>query len=168
MPQPVHQPVDVTTPHDREIRVTRVFDAPRQLIFKCHTQPDLVRRWCLGPPGWTMPVCEIDFRVGGRYRYVWRSDADGSEFGFTGEYREIEAPGRVVHTERVDGGPEGPDAEALCTLEITESGGRTTLVQTMRFATPEARDQALHSGMTDGMGASYDRLEALAGERAAA
>ena len=88
--------IDVTTPDDLEIRVTRVFDAPRSLIFECHTQPELVRRWLLGPPGWSMPVCEIDLRVGGQYRYVWRSDTDGGEFGFRGEYREIRAPERVV------------------------------------------------------------------------
>jgi uncharacterized protein YndB with AHSA1/START domain len=153
--------IDVTTPSDREIRVTRVFDAPRSLVFDCHTQPELVRRWLTGPPGWTMPVCEIDLRVGGQYRYVWRNDADGSEFGFVGEYREVASPHRIVHTERFDGTDGGQAGDALCTLVLTEEGGRTTLTQTMRFPTPESRDQALQSGMTDGMGASYDRLEEL-------
>lgn len=156
------RPVDVTAPTDREIHVTRVFDAPRTLVFDCHTKPDLARRWLLGPPGWTMPVCEIDFRVGGRYRYVWRNDADGSEFGLGGTFREIVSPERVVHTERFEGSEGG---EALCTLALTEAGGRTTLTQSMRFATPELRDQALQSGMTDGMGASYDRLEGLIKEQ---
>lgn len=160
MPHRVH----VATPGDREIRVTREFDAPRDLIFACHTEADLVRRWMLGPPGWSMPVCEIDFRVGGRYRYVWRSDADGSEFGFCGEYREIASPERVVHTEWMDGAEEA--GEALCTLVLTEVDGCTTLTQSMRFPTPEARDQALQSGMTDGMGASYDRLERVMEEQA--
>ena len=160
-------PVDVTTPNDREIRVSREFDAPRDLLFDCHTVPDLVRRWLLGPPGWSMPVCEIDLRVGGRYRYVWRNNADGSEFGFVGEYREIVAPERVVHTERLDGGEGGAAAEALCTLTLTERGGRTVLTQAMRFVTTEARDQALATGMTDGMAASYDRLQTLTQERAA-
>ena len=153
--------IDVTTPSEREIRVTRVFDAPRRLIFACHTDPALVRRWLLGPPGWTMPVCEIDLRVGGRYRYVWRGGADGVEFGHCGEYREVAAPERLVHTEWVDGTEGGPDAEALCTLELTEADGHTRLTQTMRFPTRELRDQALASGMTDGMGASYARLDAL-------
>ena len=157
--------LDVTLPSDREIRVTRTFDAPRALVFACHTEPDLVRRWLLGPAGWSMPVCDIDLREGGRYRYVWRSDADGSEFGFRGEFREIVAPERVVHTERLDGaeGAEGAEGagmgESLCTLTLVERDGRTTLTQTMRFDTMAVRAQALQTGMTDGMGASDDRLE---------
>ena len=155
------RPVDVTTPSDREIRVTRTFDAPRSLVFECHTDPDLVRRWLLGPPGWSMPVCEIDFRVGGRFRYEWRSDTDGSGFGIGGEFREIDAPARVVHVERMDGMP----GESLVTLELTEHDGRTTLAITMRFDSREARDGAAASGMTTGMAASYDRLESVMGER---
>ena len=157
--------IDVATPNDLEIRVTRVFDAPRSLLFECHTEPELVRQWMLGPPGWTMPVCEIDLRVGGQYRYVWRSDADGSEFGFVGEYREIRAPERVVNTERIDGG-DASDGHALCTLELIERDGRTTLTSSMRFPTAEMRDQALQTGMTDGMAASYDRLEQILEQQA--
>jgi uncharacterized protein YndB with AHSA1/START domain len=144
---------EVTTPSDHEIRVTRAFDAPRSLVFDCHTKPELVRRWLLGPPGWSMPVCEIDLRVGGQYRYGWRNDANGREFGMDGEYREIVVPDRIVNVERFQGG------EALCTLTLSEQEGRTILSQTMRFATPAERDGALQSGMTDGMGVSYDRLE---------
>jgi uncharacterized protein YndB with AHSA1/START domain len=153
--------VDVTMPTDREIRVTREFNAPRQLIWDCHTKPELVRRWMLGPDGWSMPVCEIDLRVGGRYRFVWRSDSDGSEFGFRGQYREITAPERIVNTERLDDpkGDEGGDA--LCTLALVERGGRTTLTSSIVFPTKEIRDQALQTGMTDGMAASYDRLEKI-------
>lgn len=149
---------DVTTPTDREVHVTRVFDAPRTLIYDCHTRPDLVRRWLLGPPGWSMPGCEIDLRVGGTYRYTWRNDADGREFSMGGQYQEIVAPERIAHTERFE------DEESFCTLTLTEQGGRTTLVQTMRFSSTEARDAALKTGMTDGMGASFDRLEALMAE----
>ncbi len=151
--------IDVSTPSDREIRVTREFDAPRSLIFACHTKPELVRRWLLGSPGWTMPVCEIDLRVGGGYRYVWRNDADGRDFRMDGEHREIVASERVVTIERFDGG------EVLCTLALAEQGGRTTLTHTMLFATPESGDQARQSGMTDGMGASYDGLEKLIAEQ---
>lgn len=167
-------PIDASTPTDREIRVTRLFDAPRRLVFDCHTIPDLVRRWMLGPPGWTMPVCEIDLRVGGQYHHVWRSDADGSQFGFRGEYREIVSPERLVHTERYEagdvaeggeGGASGEASEALCTLTLTEEGGRTRLTQTMRFATPEIRDQVLQTGMADGMGMSYDRLDTVMDEQ---
>lgn len=156
--------IDVTTPSDLEIRVTRVFDAPRDLVYRCHTEPALVRRWMLGPPGWTMPVCEIDLRVGGRYRYVWRSDDGAQEFGFVGEYREIRAPERVVNTERFDGA-DASDGDALCTLELSEEGGRTILTHSMRFPTPALRDQALESGMTDGMASSYDRLERVIEEQ---
>lgn len=70
--------LDVTTPSDKEIRLTRMFDASPELVFECHTKPDLLKRWLLGPPGWSMPVCEVDLRVGGRYKYVWHNDADGS------------------------------------------------------------------------------------------
>jgi uncharacterized protein YndB with AHSA1/START domain len=163
----MRHPVDITTPSDREIRVTRVFDAPRALVFDAHTRPELVRRWMLGPDGWSMPVCEIDLRPGGGYRHVWRSDADGSEFGFRGEYREIVAPERIVHTERFDGTEAGDDTDALCTLVLTEADRRTTLTYTMRYPSREVRDQALASGMTDGMAASYDRLESVLVEPAA-
>ena len=151
--------VDVTTPSDREIRVTRVFDAPRNLVFDCHTQPELIKRWLLGPPGWTMPVCEVDLRVGGKYLYTWRSDADGSEFSIGGVHREIVAPERIVTLENFMGD------EALNTLTLTEKNGRTTLVQTMQFENRDKRDQALKTGMTDGMGISYDRLEDLMEEQ---
>jgi uncharacterized protein YndB with AHSA1/START domain len=147
--------VEVATPSDHEIRVTRVFDAPRDLVFECHTRPELLKRWLLGPPGWTMPVCEVDLRVGGKYLYTWRSEADGSEFSIGGVHREIVPPERIVTLENFMGD------EALNTLTLTEKNGRTTLVQTMQFESREKRDQALKTGMTDGMGTSYDRLEAL-------
>jgi uncharacterized protein YndB with AHSA1/START domain len=153
------QTLDVTTPNDRDVVVTRVFDAPRSLIWECHTKPDLVRRWMLGPDGWTMPVCDIDLRVGGRYRNVWRSETDGSEFGFRGEYRELKAPVRLVHTEWFDGQEYDENNATVNTLTLDEEGGRTTLTYVMRFPTKEIREQALGTGMTDGMASSYDRLE---------
>ena len=113
----------VTTPSDREIAMTRVFDAPRRLVFDAYTKPELVKRWLLGPPGWTMPVCEIDLRVGGAYRYVWRHIVKGNEMGMGGVYREIAAPVRIVATEKFD------DAwypgEALDTTVFTETRGVT-------------------------------------------
>jgi uncharacterized protein YndB with AHSA1/START domain len=150
-------PVDVTTPSDREITVTRVFNAPAQRIYDCHMKPALVQRWLLGPPGWTMPVCEIDPKIGGKFRYVWRSEKDATEFGIRGEFLEIAEPGRIVHSEQMDGMP----GEAIVTTTFVESDGRTTLTTTMRFASKEARDGALQSGMTDGMSVSYDRLETV-------
>jgi uncharacterized protein YndB with AHSA1/START domain len=151
--------LNVTMPSDREIAMTRVFDAPRTLVFDAHTKPELVKRWLLGPPGWTMPVCEIDLRVGGKYRWVWRSDRDGSTMGIGGVYREIAAPERIVTTERFD--EAWYPGEGLNTLVLIEQGGRTTLTQTMRYESKEARDAVLKSGMEKGVEASYDRLAEL-------
>lgn len=166
------KPVAVTTPSETEIEVVRVFDAPMQLIWDCHTKPELIQRWLFGPSGWTMPYCKVDLTVGGRYRYVWRHEADGREFGSHGRHREIAAPHRLVFTEEMDGfdGPldienpvEGPDP-AVNTMDLTEAGGRTTLRMNMRYPSQEVRDMALQSGMTDGMGDGYDRLEVLMAE----
>ncbi len=149
----------LTTPSDREIAMTRVFDAPRQLVFDAHTKPDLVRQWLLGPPGWSMPVCEMDVRVGGTYRWVWRHDTNGTEMGMGGVYREIAAPERLVTTERFD--EAWYPGEALNTLVLVEQGGRTTLTQTMRYESRDARDAVIKSNMEKGVAASYDRLADL-------
>jgi uncharacterized protein YndB with AHSA1/START domain len=149
----------VTTPSDREIVMTRVFDAPRALVYDAHTKPELVKRWLLGPPGWSMPVCEIDLRVGGKYRYVWRQDSDGTEMGMGGVYREIRAPERLVTTERFD--QSWYPGEGVGTLVLVEQGGRTTLTNTMLYESREARDAVLKSGMEKGVAASYDRLAEL-------
>jgi len=149
----------LTTPSDREIAVTRVFDAPRQLVFDAHTKPDLVRQWLLGPPGWSMPVCEMDVRVGGTYRWVWRHDTNGTEMGMGGVYREIVAPERLITTERFD--EAWYPGEALNTLVLIEQGGRTTLTQTMRYESRDARDAVIKSNMEKGVAASYDRLADL-------
>lgn len=146
----------VTTPTDREIVMTRVFDAPRHLIFDAHTKPELVKRWLLGPPGWSMPVCEIDLRVGGKYRYVWRRDSDGTQMGMGGVYREIVAPERIVDTEKFD--EAWYPGEAVDTLVLVEQGGKTTLTLTMLLESRAARDAVLKSGMESGVTASYDRL----------
>ena len=149
----------VTTPSDREITMTRVFDAPRTLVFDAHTKPELVKQWLLGPPGWSMPVCEMDVRVGGTYRWVWRHDRNGTEMGMGGVYREIVQPERLVTTERFD--EAWYPGEGLNTLVLVERGGRTTLTQTMRYESREARDAVLKSGMEKGVAASYDRLADL-------
>lgn len=151
--------LQVSTPGDLEIVVVRWFDAPRALVFDAHTKPALLRRWLLGPPGWSMPTCEIDLRVGGGYRYFWRNDADGTGFGMSGTFRELQPPARIVHSERVDGDADG--GEAVVTSEFVERDGRTRLTVSMRFPSKQARDAAIASGMTDGMSASYDRLQSL-------
>ena len=151
--------LNLTTPSDREIAMTRVFDAPRQLVFDAHTKPELVRQWLLGPPGWSMPVCEMDLRVGGTYRWVWRHDTNGTEMGMGGVYREIVAPERLVTTERFD--EAWYPGEALNTLVLIERAGRTTLTQTMRYESRAARDAVIKSNMEHGVAASYDRLADL-------
>lgn len=153
----------VTLPSDREVQVTRSFKAPRALVFRAFTEPALVRRWMLGPPGWSMPVCDMDVRVGGSYRWQWRSDTDGQEFGFVGTFREIEAPSRIVHTESFDPGTVGgsypASGEALITTTFTEDAGVTTMTTVMDFGSKEARDGAMKTGMTDGMEQSYQLLD---------
>jgi uncharacterized protein YndB with AHSA1/START domain len=157
--------LQVITPTDREIAMTRVFDAPRRLVFDAWTKPELVKQWLLGPPGWSMPVCEIDRRAGGTYRYVWRSDRDGTEMGMRGVYREIVPPERIVATESFDD-PWYP-GEALDTTVLVEQGGKTAVTTTVRYESREARDAVLKTGMEQGVAASYDRLaELLASLRA--
>ena len=149
----------LTTPSDREIVMTRVFDAPRALVFDCHVKPALVRRWLLGPPGWSMSVCDIDFRVGGKFAFRWRNDESGHEFGVGGVYREIVVPERIVHTELFDGAEMG--GESLETTEFIEKAGKTTLTSTVLYDSREARDEVLKSGMEGGVAQSYDRLAEL-------
>jgi uncharacterized protein YndB with AHSA1/START domain len=144
------------TPTDREVVATRVFDAPRRLVFDAWTKPEHLQQWLLGPEGWTMPVCEIDLRPGGKWRYVWRKDS-GKEMEMTGTVVEVKPPERLVTTERW--GPEWP--EATNTMVLTESGGRTTMTLTMTYVSKEVRDAALKTGMTSGMDASFERLDTL-------
>jgi uncharacterized protein YndB with AHSA1/START domain len=146
----------VSTPSDLEIQVTRDFHAPRRLVFDAFTKPDLVRRWLLGPPGWTMPICEIDLKVGGAYRYVWRKTGV-KDMGMGGVFREIVAPERLIATERFD------DAwypgEALDTTVFAEQGEIAKVTITVLYESKEARETARRSGMEHGMAAGYNRLE---------
>jgi uncharacterized protein YndB with AHSA1/START domain len=148
----------LTTPTEREILLTRVLEAPRRLVFDAFTKPELVRRWLLGPPGWSMPVCEIDLRVGGAYRYLWLAD-DGSEMGMSGVYREIAPPERIVATEVFD--TAWYPGQALTTTVLIERDGRTTLTTTVLYESREARDAVLKSPMEKGVAASYDQLAEL-------
>lgn len=146
----------LTTPTDREIVLTRVFDAPRGLVFEAYTRPELLKRWLLGPPGWEMVVCEVATRVGDRYRYEWRN-AKGVQFGTGGVCREFVPPERIVCTELMDGYP----SESLVTTVLVEKDGKTTLSLTMLYESREVRDTVLKTGMERGVAASYDRLAAL-------
>lgn len=154
---PTRHTVTVETPGDCAVVVRRRFDAPVQLVWRAYTQPVLVRKWLLGPPGWTMPVCEIDLRAGGAYTYRWRNEEDGTEFGFIGEFLEILPGARIVSTERpVD---LEHTSEAHNVVEFVPLGDLTELVMTMTYESAEIRQLVLETGMTDGMGMSFDNLD---------
>ena len=157
----------VTLPSDREVKVTRSFRAPRALVYRAYTEPQLVRRWLGGHPGWSMPVCEMDARVGGRFQWRWRSDEGNQEFGFSGTFREIEPASRIVHTEAYEPGTLGgsyPGEDAIVTVTFTEEGGVTTVTTLSDYGSKEARDGAVKTGMTDGMEMSYQTLDKLLAE----
>ncbi len=149
----------VTAPGDLEIVISRDFDAPRQLVFDAFTKPELVRRWLLGPDGWTMPVCEIDLKTGGAYRYVWRREATGEQMGMGGVFREVAAPERLIATEKFD--QSWYPGEAVNTTGFAERGSITGVTIAVLYESKEARDTARRSGMEHGMAAGFDRLEAL-------
>lgn len=148
--------LQVTTPSDREIAMTRAFDAPRALVFDAWTKPELLKRWLGVFGGWTFAVCEVDLKVGGMYRYVWRG-ADGKEMGMGGVFREIVRPERIVCTERFD------DAwypgDAVDTAVFVERAGKTTVTTTVVYASKDARDGVLKSPMEGGVAKSYDKLD---------
>lgn len=154
--------LQVTTPGDREVVMTRVFDAPRQLVFDAFSKPELLKRW-FGPRGWSLVVCEVDFRVGGGFRFVLRGP-DGREMGMRGVYRELVPPERSVHMESFDDYP----GESEVTGVFAEQGGKTTLTVTVAYASREVRDIVLKSGMEHGAAESYDRLAELLTAEAAA
>lgn len=163
------KPAEVTTPSDREVRVTRTFNAPRQLVWDAHTKPDLVRRW-QGYGGWDMPVCDMDVRVGGKYRWQWKNREDGQQFGFFGTFTEVDAPSKLTHEQYFDPGnfdsamPAGDPC--IVSVALSEHNGITTLVCNLAFTSKEARAAAVSTGMTDGMEYSYGRLDELVGRKA--
>jgi len=150
----------VTTPSDLEIRLTRLFDAPRRLVFEAMSKPEHITRWwgCLGD-GYSVPVCEVDLRPGGAWRFVNRSPK--GEFGFHGVYREIVPPERVVFTEIFE---LFPDTESVVTAVLSEENGKTRLTVISLYPSMDVRDMVLKSGMEKGAGISYDRLEEVASE----
>lgn len=150
--------LQVTTPSDREIAMTRVFDAPRCLVFDAWTKPELLKRWLGVRGGWTFAVCEVDLKVGGAYRFVWRGTG-GDELAMGGVYREIVRPERLVNTEKFD--DPWYSGEALDTMVLVEQDGKTTCTTTVRYESLEARDGVLSSGMETGVAESYDKLDEL-------
>ncbi len=142
----------VTTPSDREIRMERIFDAPRALVYDAFTQPKLLKRW-FGPDGWSLTTCEVDLRVGGAWRFVLTGPG-GARMGMSGEWQELNPPFGSVHVERFDDYP----GESVVTSVLTETDGRTTLTATVLYPSKEVRDIVIASGMANGAGQSYDKL----------
>jgi len=145
----------LTLPSDREIAMTREFDAPRDMVYEALTKPEIMKRWFGAVAGWTLAVCQVDFRPGGKYRYLWRGPG-GEEMGMSGTMVEVAPPERLVATERYDQAwyPGG----AVSTITLFEKGGRTTLTLTVKYDTRDARDAVLKSPATSGVEAGYDVL----------
>jgi uncharacterized protein YndB with AHSA1/START domain len=150
--------LQVTTPSERESAMSRTFDAPRALVFEAWTRPELLTQWLGSMPGWTWAVCEVDLRVGGKYRYLWRGP-DGAELGMGGEFKEIVPGQRIVATEKYDQAwyPGG----AVSTVTLAEQGGKTTLTLTVKYDTKDARDAVLQSPMKSGVESGFNLLEQL-------
>ena len=151
---------------ERALVISRTFNAPVEMVFDAHTKPELVRQWLLGPEGWTMPVCEIDLRPGGRYRYVWKKEKTGDEMGMGGEFKEVERPERYVATEKFD--ESWYPGEGLSTTTFEERAGKTYFQNVMQYESRAAREAVLASPMEEGLVVGYDRLEALLNKQAQA
>jgi len=156
--------LEVTLPSDTEIHYKRVFDAPKHLVFEAITKPEHVKRWWCCMDGYTMTVCEVDLRVGGRWRYAMVGP-DGVEMAFNGVYRELVPPDRIVHTETFE---MFPDIETVLTSTFVERDGKTYYEALQVFPNKESRDGAIESGMEVGADIAYDRLEEVAQSMAAA
>jgi uncharacterized protein YndB with AHSA1/START domain len=150
----------VTLPADDQILITREFDAPKHLVYKAYTTPELVKRWWSGHRG-SVTSAEIDLRVGGRWRYVMTTNG-GFEVAFHGEFRELVPDERIVTTEVYEGVPGGDDDPAVNFVTFTEAGGRTTIEVLVQCPSKEVRDMIIDSGMEGGMQESYDELEKVA------
>ena len=159
---------EVSLPSETEVQVTRSFKALRTQVWQAHTDPKLIPRWMSGMPGWSMPVCEMDVRPGGKYRWHWRSDDGGQGFGFFGEFKDVDAPAKLTQVEYFDPGNAGdvtgdmPVGNASTnTTTFTETNGVTRVVVLIDYGSQAARDAAVSTGMTDGMEISYGSLDAL-------
>lgn len=150
----------VTLPSDTQILITREFAAPRRHVWRAYTEPELIKRWWAGTHGTTV-LAEVDLRVGGSWRYLMTANG-GFEVGFHGEFKEIDAPERLVNTEAYEGIPDPDGNAALCTLTLTEKDGRTTFELLVEHKDQAGRDAHINSGMESGMQASYDALEQVA------
>ena len=148
--------ITVTMPSDTSVQVERTFDAPAQLVWDAHTKPELIRQWLLGPDGWDMPICDVDLRPGGDFHYRWAHPTEGA-FSSKGTFSTVTPVSYLAFTERM----EGFEGESQNSYTLVERDGRTTITMSMDFGSQEARDGAVATGMADGIGVSFDRLEAL-------
>ena len=146
----------LTTPTETSMHIVRQFDAPLELVWRAHTEPELVKQWMTGPPGHSLPVCEIDFRVGGKARYVWKNSE--FEMGMSAEFLEIVEHEKIVHTEHYDGWPEG---NSTVTANFRSLGDKTEIVIDIQYESQEARDAAMQPGFEEGYEASYKTLDAM-------
>ena len=156
------KPAEASLPSDTEVLVKRSFDAPAKLVWRAYMEPELMRRWCGGFPGWSMPVCEMDMSVGGQYRWRWRNEENGQEFGFTGEVLEVVPHAKIVHTQIFDAGDLGVSMggePSIITVTFEEADGMTNVATLIKYASKPDRDEALATGMTEGMEMNYQRLD---------
>lgn len=159
----IYKSTDVKKTSETTVEVRRSFNAKRDMVFMSFTSPELIKRWMLGPPGWEMPVCEMDLREGGKYRWRWRSKADKSEFGFFGVFQKVMAPQQLSQTQTFDPGTLGGDmgSECLISARFSEENGITTVTTEIKYQSKEDMEKALATGMTDGMEMSYQQLDAI-------
>lgn len=159
------KPAEVSTPSDREVLVKRSFDAPVDLVWRAYTEPALMVRWLSAMSEWSMPVCEMSTDVGGKYRWRWRHNENGQEFGFMGEMLEVELHSKIVHTQIYDPGncAFGSMGDELTTITVTfnEANGITHVATLLRYASKADRDAAISTGMTNGMEVSYQSLDGV-------
>lgn len=156
------KPAEVSTPDDTSVVIKRSFAAPVPLVWRAYTEGELLKRWCQGPPGWSMPVCEMDSRTGGTYQWRWKDDSSGTEFGFQGRFLDVVEHRRIEHTQVYDAGNLGIPMGGkpwIVTVEFQDAGESTHVTTTITFASKEDRDSSMESGMTDGMEMNYQQLE---------
>lgn len=155
------KPAAVNSPFDTQVEVVRSFDAPVDSVWKPFTDADLVRHWMLGPPGWSMPICEMDFRVGGKYQNIFRNETDGSEIAIVGKFREIETHSRIVQDEKHLIGDSSDDTsqETVVTITFQKTDLGTTVTTLIEYASTSARDAALATGMGAAMEMGYCRID---------
>lgn len=154
--------LEVNQPSELEVEIVRSFYAPRDLVFQAFTEAELIKQWMLGPGDWSMPICEVDLRVGGGYRHVWRK-AGVPDMGLTGTFIEVVPPERLVATEEFD--EDWTGGATTVTTTFDDRAGSTVVTTLVEYVSEEARDAAVRTGMADGMEAGYQRLDGVLAEQ---